>query len=290
MSSNVNTGKSLTPEFLEMEQQLSCPSGDKGIEMGKVMNDTNVGMITSSIKALGIEAGHKVLELGHGNGGHIRQLLNQADDVHYTGIEISDTMHREAARMIKSSNYASQVDLILYDGSRLPFPDNTFDKFFTVNTIYFWPDPVAMLLEIARVLKPSASPEHTNILTRSTGNTSIVTPPIGNANGVTGSIRNTNVVTGSIGNTNVVTHSISSAESATAVVTYAQKAFMKELPFVGSKFTLYDDADMKALAKSAGLTLTAIQNLSEKVRSKAGDLVERPYSVALMHRAPALPS
>lgn len=250
MSSNVNTGKFLTPEFFEMEQQLSCPSGDKGVEMGKVMNDTNIGMITSSIKALGIKPGDKVLELGHGNGGHIRQLLDQADDVHYTGIEISDTMHREAAQMIKVSNYASQAELILYDGSRLPFPDNTFDKFFTVNTIYFWPNPVATLLEIARVLKPSALSE----------------------------------------NTSIVTSSMSSAESATAVVTYAQKAFMKELPFVGSKFTLYDDADMTALAKSAGLTLTAIQNLSEQVRSKAGDLVERHYSVALMHRAPVLAS
>jgi SAM-dependent methyltransferase len=35
----------------------------------------------------------------------------------------------------------------------LPFAEHTFDKICTVNTIYFWDEPLASLQEIKRVLK-----------------------------------------------------------------------------------------------------------------------------------------
>jgi SAM-dependent methyltransferase len=41
----------------------------------------------------------------------------------------------------------------LYEGKKLPFEDETFDKIFTVNTVYFWENPVEFLNEIYRVLK-----------------------------------------------------------------------------------------------------------------------------------------
>ena len=37
---------------------------------------------------------------------------------------------------------------------KLPFAARTFDKVFTINTIYYWPDLPAGLREITRVLKP----------------------------------------------------------------------------------------------------------------------------------------
>ena len=49
--------------------------------------------------------------------------------------------------------------LSLHPGAfhRLPFQANRFDKIFTVNTIYFWDDPAAVLGEIARALKPGGT-------------------------------------------------------------------------------------------------------------------------------------
>ena len=40
---------------------------------------------------------------------------------------------------------------------RLPFQTHRFDTVFTVNTIYFWQDPAAVLSEIERVLKPGGT-------------------------------------------------------------------------------------------------------------------------------------
>ena len=58
-------------EILELENQLSCPSGLNGIEIGTRMNTSNFEMTKKSIDALDLEDRNSVLELGHGNCGHL---------------------------------------------------------------------------------------------------------------------------------------------------------------------------------------------------------------------------
>ncbi|MEM6299827.1 MAG: methyltransferase domain-containing protein, partial [Bacteroidota bacterium] len=41
----------------------------------------------------------------------------------------------------------------LYDGANIPYPDAHFDRVFSVNSIYFWEQPLKLLNEIARTLK-----------------------------------------------------------------------------------------------------------------------------------------
>jgi ubiquinone/menaquinone biosynthesis C-methylase UbiE len=48
-----------------------------------------------------------------------------------------------------------KVDLRYGDAAHLPFADSTFDKAFSIHSIYFWPDPIAVLTGIYRVLKPN---------------------------------------------------------------------------------------------------------------------------------------
>lgn len=134
-------------------QQLSCPSGEAGVEMGIMMNDINIGMTLESIKALQLDAGQKVLELGHGNAGHLVSLLVQAEGLKYYGLEISTTMHDEAAHINQAFVQNNQAAFSLYEGEKIPFGDEYFDRIFTVNTLYFWQNPVDFLNEIYRVLK-----------------------------------------------------------------------------------------------------------------------------------------
>ena len=42
----------------------------------------------------------------------------------------------------------------LGDIAALPFASATFDRVFTINTIYFWPDLALALAELARVIRP----------------------------------------------------------------------------------------------------------------------------------------
>ncbi|AZA73944.1 class I SAM-dependent methyltransferase [Chryseobacterium indoltheticum] len=134
-----------------LAQNLANPQGEKGVEIGEMMNATNIGMTLESIKTLLIEDDEHILEIGHGNAGHLKSLLNKAKDLTYTGIDISETMRKEAENLNKE--FKDQADFILYEGRKLPFEDEVFDKIFTVNTVYFWDNPVEFLNEIYRVLK-----------------------------------------------------------------------------------------------------------------------------------------
>lgn len=138
-----------------LARNLAHPEGEKGIEIGEMMNATNIGMTLESIKAMLIEDNEHILEIGHGNAGHVKSILNRAQNIRYTGIDISGTMHNEAKRM--NELFRDQTDFVLYDGEKLPFEDKTFDKIFTVNTVYFWKQPVDYLNEIYRVLKKTGT-------------------------------------------------------------------------------------------------------------------------------------
>ncbi|MCS3532242.1 class I SAM-dependent methyltransferase [Chryseobacterium sp. JUb7] len=138
-----------------LAQNLANPQGEKGIEIGEMMNATNIGMTLESIKTLLIEDDEMVLEIGHGNAAHVKSILNKAQNVKYTGIDISETMHHEAKRL--NEEFKNQANFVLYEGTKLPFEDQTFDKIFTVNTVYFWEQPIEYLNEIYRVLKDSGT-------------------------------------------------------------------------------------------------------------------------------------
>ncbi|WP_428067901.1 class I SAM-dependent methyltransferase [Chryseobacterium gambrini] len=144
-----------TEKLKILAQNLAHPQGEKGIEIGEMMNETNIGMTMESIKTLLIEDNEHILEIGHGNAGHVRNILNKAIDVKYTGIDISETMHHEAIKLNK--NFENQAEFVLYEGTELPFEDKKFDKIFTVNTVYFWEKPKDFLNEIYRVLKDSGT-------------------------------------------------------------------------------------------------------------------------------------
>ncbi|RNA62744.1 class I SAM-dependent methyltransferase [Chryseobacterium nematophagum] len=144
-----------TEELKLLAQNLANPQGEKGKEIGEIMNATNIGMTLESIQALLIEDEEHILEIGHGNAGHVENILNKAQGIQYTGIDISTTMHNEAKRLNKE--FENKADFVLYEGKKFPFENQKFDKIFTVNTVYFWEEPVIFLNEIYRVLKDNGT-------------------------------------------------------------------------------------------------------------------------------------
>ena len=87
-------------ELKKLAQNLARPEGETGIEVGEMMHRTNIGMTIESICALLIEDHEHILEIGHGNAAHVEHILDKAQDVRYTGIDISATMHDEALSLI----------------------------------------------------------------------------------------------------------------------------------------------------------------------------------------------
>lgn len=138
-------------DLKNIAQQLSKPEGEAGLQIADMMNTTNFIMTSDCINQLNLREGTAVLEIGHGNCGHLKYLLEKANDLSYTGLEISSLMS-EQAKEINSSLLSNKVDFVLYDGVELPFESGNFDTVFTVNTVYFWTKPQDFLKEIYRVL------------------------------------------------------------------------------------------------------------------------------------------
>lgn len=139
----------------ELGRQLQCPSGSNARKVGDDMFTSNQNMIYKTIDAAVVSEKHRVLELGFGNGKHLIYLQRNAKYMRYTGVDISPAMVETARDHHARSGFGNQLTFLLVEGQgMLPLEENYFDRFFTVNTLYFWPDLHLQLTEIYRVLKP----------------------------------------------------------------------------------------------------------------------------------------
>lgn len=107
-----------------------------------------------AVGLLDIRQADHVLEIGFGPGFAVQKIASLVLQGFVAGVDFSEVMLAQASRRNAAAIAGGQVDLRLGEASRLPFPDNRFDKAFAGNVMYFWEDPLVELKELRRVLKP----------------------------------------------------------------------------------------------------------------------------------------
>jgi ubiquinone/menaquinone biosynthesis C-methylase UbiE len=125
-----------------------------GWVIGNIMSHETAALNAAVLGVLALEPTDRVLEVGFGHGRTVETAAAIVTDGFVAGIDLSETMARMARRRCRRFIEQGRVRLEVGDSSRLPFPDQSFDKVFSVHTIYFWTDPLAHLRELHRVLKP----------------------------------------------------------------------------------------------------------------------------------------
>lgn len=112
-------------------------------------------MISKTVDQLRLADHSLVLEIGFKSREYLPFLFQKGTGIGYYGNNISETMVLGAlsAPALKINEGTAQFSLAKENGT-LAIGNNFFDGCFTVNTIYFWKDPVAHLKEIYRVLRP----------------------------------------------------------------------------------------------------------------------------------------
>ena len=105
----------------------------------------------AAIELLEIKPGDRILEVGVGTGLNLPLYPRDCD---VTGVDISEGMLRKAEERVRTLGM-DRAKLMVMDGSRLEFPDNSFDRVIATYVISAVPDPVKTLLEMRRVCKPS---------------------------------------------------------------------------------------------------------------------------------------
>jgi arsenite methyltransferase len=135
--------------------QLARPHGWLGPIVGRVLDRANARLNAQVIGMLDPRPGEHILEIGFGGGAGLALLQARSPDARVAGAEISTAMLAGARRRFRSALAAQTLDLREASVDSLPWPDDTFDAVYTINTIYFWSDVMGGLREILRVLRPS---------------------------------------------------------------------------------------------------------------------------------------
>ncbi len=117
------------------------------------MNEGNFHINLNTFEVLKVNKGDSILEIGMGNGFFVKNILSVDSSIKYTGCEFSEIMVEEACKHNRNFIASGNAEFLNADANELPFENETFDKVFSINTIYFWDNPQKVFGEIWRVLK-----------------------------------------------------------------------------------------------------------------------------------------
>lgn len=133
--------------------QLGNPNGWFGrTVMARLLDRGNRALIDATLARLELQPSDRFLDVGFGGGYSLGRALECGAHVH--GVEPSDDMVQRAREVYASAAASGRLSLCREAAESLPFSDASFDKIFTVNTIYFWTDPDRALESLHRVLVP----------------------------------------------------------------------------------------------------------------------------------------
>lgn len=133
------------------------PRGPVGRLAARLMRQGNAELNLWLVDLLDLAPQSRILEVGFGPGVALAALLARAPDGFVAGIDVSDLMVQQARTRHAEAVAAGRLDVRRGDAAALPYGDATFDRACGTHVIYFWPDPVAAVRELRRVLRPGGT-------------------------------------------------------------------------------------------------------------------------------------
>jgi ubiquinone/menaquinone biosynthesis C-methylase UbiE len=99
----------------------------------------------------------EAVDLGCGAGQLVLEMARKVPGLHLTGIDLSEKMLADARQSAQRVGLEDQVDFHLGNAEKIPFPDQSLDLVISTASLHHWNDPVKVLNEIDRVLKPGGA-------------------------------------------------------------------------------------------------------------------------------------
>jgi ubiquinone/menaquinone biosynthesis C-methylase UbiE len=98
--------------------------------------------------------GGRVVEIGCGTGSIAEALLAAEPALAYAGVDLADGMVERARRRL--ADFGARAVVERGSATRLPFGERSLDGAFGVDVLHHVDDPVAVLAELRRVLRPGS--------------------------------------------------------------------------------------------------------------------------------------
>jgi len=121
-------------------------------------NPRFMAMMNDYFDAMKIETAAAVLDLGCGTGVAARTIARRKGfGGHITGIDVSPYLVGAATRLAAEEGLAGAIEFRTGDSQRLDLPDASFDAAIAHTLVSHVQDPVAVLRELARIVKPGGT-------------------------------------------------------------------------------------------------------------------------------------
>jgi len=133
--------------------QCRRPSGWLGWLMGPLMNWRHRPLSRWTIELMDIQPNSYILDIGCGGGMTIKEIARIANGGFVAGVDYSAIMVQQALKHNAAAVGVERVAVKRGDISNLPFEDASFDRACSIESFNYWPEPVAGLKEVYRVLK-----------------------------------------------------------------------------------------------------------------------------------------
>ncbi|KAL6129951.1 hypothetical protein ACLB2K_068333 [Fragaria x ananassa] len=102
---------------------------------------------------LGLKPGQKVLDVGCGIGGPLREIA-RFSSTSITGLNNNEYQISRGKELNRIAGVDKTCDFVKADFMKIPFPENTFDAVYAIEATCHAPDAYGCYKEIYRVLKP----------------------------------------------------------------------------------------------------------------------------------------
>ncbi|MCU7934932.1 MAG: class I SAM-dependent methyltransferase [Candidatus Thiodiazotropha sp. (ex Dulcina madagascariensis)] len=141
-----------------LAKQAKKPDGFFGRHiMGRLFDIANARLNDFALEILELKRGDNVLEIGFGRGTLLRRIADATPQGLVVGIDFSQDMVDAARKKNKRYIDNGLVRINQIDLQDIHYPEGTFDKVFTGNTIYFWTEPEKDIKKVKHVMKPGGT-------------------------------------------------------------------------------------------------------------------------------------
>ena len=135
--------------------QARKPSGLFGkIFMSVIFNKGNKTLNTFVYELLSVEKNDRIFEIGFGTGRLMNKIAGKIEDGCIQGTDFSEAMVSLARKRNKKHIQDGKIKLFMADFDNMPVEKELFTKICSINTLYFWKDPLQTTKKIMKMLNP----------------------------------------------------------------------------------------------------------------------------------------